>query len=177
MKHESAPYALALLEIAQEAKTEKLFGDQLLRIKEVVAGQPELQLLLKHPKIDPKEKIDLLESIFSAEVDPVVMHFLQVVCSNHAAGMLEMMADDYQRLYDESQNIKSVNVTSACELDAEQRQALKDMLEKKLNGPVRMSVEVDPALIAGLRIQADGLTMDNSVASRLAVMYEALHRH
>ncbi|MCF0259996.1 MAG: ATP synthase F1 subunit delta [Erysipelotrichaceae bacterium] len=177
MKHNAAPYALALLEIAQETNDAERIGKQLFDVKEVVDSQRELNLILKHPKIDAETKAGLLGEIFESSADPLIMHFLQVVCRNNMAGALSEMADDYQRLYDESRNIKSVKVTSACRLDDDQFKALKEMLEKKLNGPVRMDVKVDPALIAGLRIQADGLSMDNSFASRLNSMNEALHRH
>ncbi|MCL2488847.1 MAG: F0F1 ATP synthase subunit delta [Oscillospiraceae bacterium] len=70
----------------------------------------------------------------------------------------------------------TARVVSAAALTVDQLAALTDLLTKKLNKPVEILAETDPAVIGGLYIHADGLVVDYTVKKRLNDMRDQLKR-
>ncbi len=67
-------------------------------------------------------------------------------------------------------------MTSASKLGEDQLSRLKEMLEKKLNKTLELEVQVDSSLIAGIKVQANDLVMDNTVIAKIDAMKEAINR-
>ena len=85
-------------------------------------------------------------------------------------GRLDELADVcevFEQLYYERQGIVKVHVTSAVPLSPEQSTAVQDGLRTKFAKEIDLSVEEDPALIGGLRIQAGDQIFDSSIAAQL----------
>ncbi len=59
-------------------------------------------------------------------------------------------------------------------LSAKDEAALTAMLESRLKRKIELTVRVEPDLIAGLRVRARDLVLDNTVRSRLNTMREQL---
>ncbi len=171
---ETYPFANALLELGQEDGKEKEYLDELLKVRKVMEEQPELVSFLKYPAIGKKEKAELLESIFKKDLDERVMQFIRVLCMHRKAGDLDQIADAYEQLYDQAQGIERVQVFSATPLDETQIEKLKKKLENQLQHSIRMEVQVDPSLIAGLKIRTENAVLDNSVKGRLDTMKDQL---
>ncbi len=171
---ENAPFANALLEIGQEEGKQKEFLDELLSIKKVMKDNPEFTDVLKYPAIGKQEKTEMLESVFKDQVDPRVMQFLKVLCMHRKAGELADIADEYEQLYDKAQGIERISVYSATPLCSAQIEKLKLKLERQLHHSIRMDVQVDPSLIAGLKIVTEDSILDNTVKGRLDNMKDQL---
>lgn len=54
--------------------------------------------------------------------------------------------------------------------------SLQKVLKEKLNKDIKISVEVDPSLIAGLKVQTKDMVMDNTIVSKIDAMKEAMNR-
>lgn len=176
MVSQTAPFAQALLELGEEKGRKQEYLEDLLQIEKTFRENPELKTVLMHPSVEQEKKYSLLKSIFQDTSDQTLLDFLHVVCAHRISGRLDDIAKDYQRLYDESENIQNVKVQSAAPLDAEQLEALKAVLEKKLGCVVRIQSETDPALIAGLRIITPHSTIDGSYQGRLEKMKEQVRK-
>ncbi len=174
MVDKALPYAQALLSIGADKGLEDVFVTDFQSVDEVFDANPELKSWLNHPGISAKEKEDLLMKIFDGNVSADFLDFLKIVCRHHQAGNLEVMGKDYSELLDESRHIQTVRVESASVLDDDQKARLKDALEKKLGGQVRLNFEIDPSLIAGMRIRTENSTMDASYRGLLDKMKEQL---
>jgi F-type H+-transporting ATPase subunit delta len=58
-------------------------------------------------------------------------------------------------------------VTTAIELERDDRDRVERELSKRLNKEVRLTVVVDPRIIGGLKLQYGDRVVDASVAARL----------
>lgn len=174
---QSEPFAQALIDIAAADGKEDVFRSQLEEMTEVYQQNPELVLTMKHPRISRDQQFSILKELFGKELDPTMIDFLQVLCAHRMAGTVPEILDSYNKLYDINHNIKTVYVVSAFDMETKQKDALQKMLEKKLNAQIRAEYSVDPSLIGGLRIQTEGLSLDNSFAARLESMKETLQKH
>lgn len=165
------PYAQALFEIAQETSKEELYKDQLKKLSQIWKENPELILLLKHPKVTHEQKKEVLQEIISEE-DEGLQRFIYVCNSYDVAAYLPEIYRLYVSAYYKAMNIEIVKVKSASELEPSQQEALTDVLSKKLNKKVELSIQVDPSLIAGLRVQTQEFVLDNTVVSKVQAMKE-----
>ena len=168
------PYASALFELGKETDKEQLFMNQLENLKKIWESEADFCLALEHPKIKKEEKKQWLTNLFEKETDPVLFQFLLVLNEHGVVAHLPQIYEEYVACYREDRNIERVVVESAADLESSQISALTEMLEKKLNKKIELVIKVNPALIAGLRIQAQDVVLDNTFASRLERMQEKL---
>lgn len=169
------PYAQALLSLAENDQQIDAFAAQFDKVRSVFKENPELKAWLNHPGIPSADKEKLLLEIFEG-APAVFLDFLKIVCRHGMSGQLISIADDYGKLTDELRNIENVRVTSAVPLDEEQKARLKAVLEKKFGKTVRLFTDVDPALIAGMKIESEQTLTDASYSGRLENMKEQLRR-
>lgn len=170
------PYAKALFELAQSQEQEELWMEQLKEVSNVIVSLQELRDVLAHPSISREKKKEILKSAFESQVDSTVFRFLLVLNEHNVLSHLDAISDAYLSCYQNKHQIEVVRVTSASKLDESQVSRLKEMLEKKLNKTLELELQVDPSLIAGIKVQANDLVMDNTVVAKIEAMKEALNR-
>lgn len=176
MVDQSLPFAMALLDLGQESGQEDTYSQELKTLNQIYRDNPDLGKLLSAPTVSKQEKLEVLNTLFAGDLSETMQHFLQILVQHRMAGKIPEIFDDYTKLYNKAHGIERVKVTSASPLEDAQAQALKAMLEKKLGKTIELSLAVDPALIAGLRIETESRTLDNSYAARLSSMKEQLQK-
>ena len=164
------PYAEALFELAQDSKQEIAWMSELKQVAQVITSVSELSQILAHPSIPRVKKKEIIQTAFESELDTTVFRFL-LVLNEH-----DKISDAYEACYRKRHRIEIVKVTSASKLDEDQLSRLKEMLEKKLNKTLELEVQVDPSLIAGIKVQASDLVMDNTLVAKINAMKEAINR-
>ena len=170
------PYAQALFELAQDSKQEMAWLSELKQVAQVITSVPELSKILAHPSIPRVKKKEIIQTAFESELDTTVFRFLLVLNEHNELSHLDKISDAYEECYRRKHRIEIVKVTSASKLDEDQLSRLKEMLEKKLNKTLELEVQVDPSLIAGIKVQANDLVMDNTVIAKIDAMKEAINR-
>lgn len=171
------PFAQALYDVADESHKDVLFLDQLKDLSEIWRANVDLVHVLKHPKVKRDQKDDLIRDILSNGVDEVLVRFVRVLNKYDLAAYMPQIYRSYMHCFNEAHHIESVDVESASALTAQQLEALKDILEKKLNKRVELNVKVDPSLIAGLRVRTDQFVLDNTVIAKAEVMKEQIKKN
>jgi ATP synthase F1 delta subunit len=73
----------------------------------------------------------------------------------------------FDGMWAEEQNLLTVTVTSAVELDDDTTKSIGDRIEEETGRTVELSSRVDPDVLGGLVIQVGNMILDRSVRSRL----------
>ena len=171
-----APYAQALFELAKDSKQEMEWMEELKQVAQVIILLPELSQILAHPSISRVKKKEIIQTAFESKIDTTVFRFLLVLNEHNELSHLDKISDAYEECYRKKHKIEIVKITSASKLDEDQLSRLKEMLEKKLDKTLELEVQVDPSLIAGIKVQANDLVMDNTVVAKIDAMKEAINR-
>lgn len=164
-------YSQALFELAKEEKKLEDFKSSLITMQDVLQTSEELRLVMKHPKISKDDKKELLDKIFT-DIDIYVKNFAKLLVDKNRFMNFNDICKCYFSMYNEYHNIEVAYVQSAVELSSKQKQALKVMLETKLNKTVELKMRVNEELLAGMRIKIKDEILDNSAASKLDRMKE-----
>lgn len=167
-------YAKALLGIADA-------GDAIETVQAELDGADqalsdgEAQSLLTGPTVPPRAKLAAIRELAErAGLSDVTRHFLCRLIEARRIDALGDICAAYRTLARERGGIIEAQVTSANPLSDAQSSAVQQALEAKTGKSVIMKVDVDPALVAGVRIRIDNLVLDGSAQGRLRVLGERL---
>jgi F-type H+-transporting ATPase subunit delta len=171
----SRRYAKALVEIGVEQQAVESFGDELAQVKDILSQEVLLRQLLDSPTLALEKKQAMLADLSNVlELTEGMDNFLGLLLSKGRLCYLEQIESNYRSLADELSGIMSAKITSASELDDEQKQAIATLLEKQTGKQVVVSVEVDAELIGGLQAEIGGRLFDGSVKTQLKRIEESL---
>ncbi len=149
------PYAKAAFDFAVE-KDAVAKWQEMLAFAGAVAANDDM-----HQLLSGAVAADTLADIFNN------------VCNKRLAALPEIstLFDAFKADYDKE---IEVDVTSASTLTDAQQNELVASLEKRLARKVKLNCNVDPALIAGMVINAGDTVIDGSVKSKLNRLADAL---
>ena len=125
---------------------------------------------LNRPELTPAEQVGLFAKVLGNEQTEAVSNFLTLLADNGRLALLPEIDTEFEQLKSQNNNTVDVVIESAFPLDSVQEQKLAHALEKRLNSAVKITVEVNPALIAGVVIRAGDQVIDDSALSKLEKM-------
>ena len=167
-------YGGALWAIAVEDNCTETMLEDVRALQTLMRENPGYLRLIRCPDVPLRTRLGLLDEAFRGRVPDTLLHFLQLLCERGHFGCLPECLSEYCRRYDEANNIENVTVVSALPLTRDQKDALGRKLSQKLQRNVRLSAKVDPAVIGGLRIETEGMSMDGTVQRQLESIRETL---
>lgn len=160
-------YGGSLYDLASEEKLTDAILVQMQEIREIFRENPDYLTLLSEPSIKKEERTDLIEKAFGAEAERYLVNFLKILCEKNIIREFDGCVQEFTRRYNADNNIAEAYVTSARELSDAQKAALKEKLEKVSGKNVSLVTKVDPALIAGIKVELEGVELDGSISGRI----------
>lgn len=161
-------YAEALYELASEqSKTERVLED-LAKLKQAFESDRERFARLLHPRVERKEKDELLVQHFLKDLDPLVGNTARLLVRRHREDLLPDFFRCYLQVHEERSGVVRVEVETAAPIDESARASLASRVSEALDGAqVELETRVDPALLGGMRIEIGSRLYDGSVRRRL----------
>ena len=163
----SKEYAEALFELAVQAGLTKETSDGVETVISALMQTPEYRAMLSSPAIGKQARLDALDSAFRGKVPDVLLGVLKMMVSRGHIQALDQMIQDYNELNRQFHGEIIAQVISAIPLREPEMTALQTKLENRLQRKVILRCTVNPALIGGIRVEADGRVMDGSLRNKL----------
>lgn len=167
------PYAKAAFELAREGGRFKQWGDTLNALAEAVKS-PTLAGLIGHPALFKGDLADALAKPMSADLGAEGSALVRLLVENNRLKVAPFIAEQYEALRAEAESRVDVEITSAAEIPAAQKEKLADAVGKRLARDVVVSWKTDESLVAGAVIRAGDLVIDGSVKGELEKLKTAL---
>ena len=167
------PYAQAVFRLASESKELATWSDRLQRLA-TIAQDPEMDKVVGNPKFSAKQIADLFVSLTDEVGNQELASFVGILAENERLGVLTQIQEIYEQLKSADEGVKDAVVTSAYSLDAAQLNNLMSQLESHFGSKLQPHVEVDPALIGGIKVAVGDQVLDASVRGKLEAMATAL---
>ncbi|TAE31951.1 MAG: ATP synthase F1 subunit delta [Cytophagales bacterium] len=164
-------YAKSLLDLAQEKGiTEEVHRDMLF-FKTTVDQSRPLLLMLKNPVVRSSKKDAVLNAIFKGKINPMTSAFIDIIARKNRESIIDEIAAEYIRLYDEKKGIERATVITTTPLTDELRAKFKAMVMKKTGSQlVDLTEKVNPKIIGGYILQLGDQQVDASVKSQLSAL-------
>jgi F-type H+-transporting ATPase subunit delta len=165
-------YSQAVFNIALERKELDRWQSDLRRIASL-GEDATFIALLENPKIHFEDKARLL-SEWLGDINPLALNLVYLLVARGRLGMVGDIADEYQRLLDSYRGIEQAEVTTAIELDDEDRQRLEERLGAVVGRKVVLKLKVDSNVVGGIVARIGGKLLDGSTRTKLMALKKAL---
>jgi F-type H+-transporting ATPase subunit delta len=167
-------YAQALFGAAQGLGVVESVESDLGAIVGMFESDETFRHFLMAPYTSRDEKVKISEKLFSDRITALTMQVLRVMLEKRREGELPAVYREFVALRREAQGVVHVVVTSAEELDSDQRRRLIDKLQLQLSATVEADFKVDPRMIGGVRVAYKNSIFDGSVRGALRRLRERL---
>ena len=167
------PYAKAAFKFADETKTAAEWSAMLAFSAAVVADKT-VAAALDNPQLTADKKAELFISICGDKLNVAGKQFVRELAQNKRLKTLPQVSALFDKFLAEQQRKQNVQVSSAYELSAAEKESLKKALAKKLGKEIALQSEVDKSLIGGVVIRAGDLVIDSSVRGKLQQLSNVL---
>lgn len=168
-------YAVALFELASEAKSLDGVSADLDRFLALLDGSPELDQLCRNPVFTSEEQVKALSAILAkAKITGLAANFLKLVASKRRLFLVRTMVTAYRALVAEKEGIVAAEVTVAAPLSDKNRKAVLEALQTKAGKKIALTERVDPAIIGGLVVKMGSKMIDASLKTKLNAMKIAM---
>ena len=167
------PYAQAVFRLALENKSLAAWSDRLQRLA-AVAQDAEMIQVVGNPKFSARQVADLFVSLSGESGNQELAAFIGVLAQNERLDVLTQIQEIYEQLKSAEEGVKDALVTSAYPLDDAQLKNLMSQLETHFGSKLQPHVEVDQALIGGVKVAVGDQVLDASVRGKLDAMATAL---
>ena len=167
------PYAQAVFRLARESQALTAWSDRLQRLA-AIAQDPEMAKVVGNPKFSAGQVADLFVSLTGEAGNKELASFVGILAENERIDVLTQIQEIYEQLKSADEGVKEAIVTSAYPLDDAQLKNLMSQLESHFGSKLQPQVEVDAALIGGIKVTVGDQILDASVRGKLDAMATAL---
>jgi len=168
-------YALALLELAEQAKSLKRVEKDVKSLKSIFAKSDNIRRLAESPVFSIEDKVSALTAIAKkAKVSKLTTQFVGTVAGNRRAVEIPAILAAFEDMVARRKGSQVAKVISAQKLSSAQLSSLKSNLKKSLGRKVEVETSVDPELLGGFVVRVGSQLYDSSLKTKLEDLKIAL---
>lgn len=173
----SSRYAIALIELAQEAKNIEKVEKDLQDMAAMLAQSPDLSRVVKAPSFNPAQQQAAMSAVAEkAGFQDLTRNFLGVLVQNRRLYALEAIIEGVYAELAKRRGEITVEVTAAQDLSDKQVKALQQAIAKGVGRDVSLKAHVEPGILGGLVVTVGSQMIDNSVRRKLERLKLAMSR-
>lgn len=168
-------YAKALLSLSEKSGETAVVKADLALVAETYAGSKSLQSVYMNPMFSTTDRRNVLKDLMAQlKVSDLSARFLDMLARKRRFGLVREVSAAYTERLDVLQGRVKATVTTAEPLSDAELAKLSDKIRSMVGMDVDVKVEVDPALIGGIRTRIGSTLYDGSVANQLGQLKKAL---
>ncbi|MGE0290645.1 MAG: F0F1 ATP synthase subunit delta [Bradyrhizobium sp.] len=166
------PYARAAFELARDASALSDWSDK-LGFAATLSAAPGMRELIANPTLNSTD----LGRLVLPEQEPAdgeFARFIHVLAEKQRLPALTEIAAQFEQLKREHERVLRVIAHTAVALEATQADALKAALKRRFQREIVLENRIDPGVLGGAVIDAEGVVIDGSVRGRLQALDQAV---
>ncbi len=166
-------YAKALFDVALDKNILEKVVHEVDLVGESITD-PEFEGFFQSVKVDGDTKKSVFNKAFLHEVSTTTRNFFWILFDNNRESLFNDIRNELERLVDEQRKRVVAEVITAVPIDEELKAKIQEKLSEATQKEVTVEATIDPDIIGGVLIYADGQIIDASVKSRLSNLRERL---
>jgi F-type H+-transporting ATPase subunit delta len=168
------PYAEALFESAQASGQPLAEWLSLVEELAAVTAHPQVAQVVGDPRLSDQQVFDLIASLLKQSLPQAGASFLKLLIANQRLAALPEIAVQFRQLKNDAEGVADCQIETAFPMADGEVNGLVASLAKRFGTELRPTVQVNPALIGGVRVTVGDQVLDSSVRARLTAMQTAL---
>jgi len=139
-----------------------------------IATSPELILLANNPRVTSEQVLGVIKGVAKSAWSSLAENFARAIVENGRLSALPEVLAQYRAHMNAQSGSSDAVVYSPFEMDAAALTQVGEALQKRFGRKLNLSVQLEPALIGGVRVVVGDEVLDTSVKARLEQMKVAL---
>jgi F-type H+-transporting ATPase subunit delta len=170
-----APYAEALMSLAQEQNNLDTIAQDVRLIANTLADSADLMQLFASPLIGANVKKGVVESVFGDQISSITKSFLLILVDRKRIAFLSEILKEFKALLRVIDQVALAEITTALKLSRAQEDSICDRV-KAMTGAksVDLEVTVNTDLIGGVIIKVGSQVVDASIRGQLRRLKSSL---
>lgn len=172
MKHNLNPKVIAtgLFNVADQIYALDTVRDYLRSLNQIVMDNGQFRVLIQSKKIKGKLKVEILNSVLGELSHPLVNEVVSYLRGSSAARELREICNAFESMYRKKSNTIEVKGVVASKMSDQQIESFRISLDEILSKKTKLSIEVDPCLIGGIKLRIDNTFLDASIHNQLQTL-------
>lgn len=166
-------YAKAILDLANSKGVAEAVNNDMKLIANAIETNQELSTFIQNPTTTVEVKEGALLEVF-ADVNGVTKGLFHLLFENKRFEILNAIALEYNKLFDESNGVEVAKVTTAIPMDAALEAKVLAKVATLSDKKITIENVVDPSIIGGFILRIGDNQYNASVANRLQVLKREL---
>jgi len=166
-------YAKAILDLANSKGVAETVNNDMKLIASTIGTNAELSTFIQNQTTKVEVKESALLEVF-ANVNGVTKGLFHLLFENKRFEILEAIAVEYIKLFDESNGVETAKVTTAIPMDAALEAKVLAKVATLSDKKITIENIVDPSIIGGFILRIGDQQYNASVANRLQVLKREL---
>jgi len=167
-------YAKAILDLANSKGIAEAVNNDMKSIASTIENNSELNDFIQNPTTRVEVKESALLEVF-ADVNGVTKGLFHLLFENKRFEILNAIATEYSKVFDEGNGIEVAKVTTAIPMDAALEAKVLAKIATLSDKKITIENIVDPAIIGGFILRIGDQQYNASVANRLQVLKRELN--
>lgn len=152
---------------AEQAGRLDAVEDELFRTGRIVAGAAELRSALADPAAPSDSRAALVEDLLAGRTAEQTRRLVRQAVLAPRGRSFDRVLETYAQVAADWRRRLVATVTAAAPLTEAQRDRLAAALLRRYGHQVHLNVQLDPAVLGGIRVQVGDEVIDGSVAHRI----------
>ena len=148
--------------------------NELKTLNDSFSQEPDFLRLLAAPNLSKQERCRIVDDSFRGNVHPYVLNFMKVLTEKGYMRHFDDCCKAYRALYNEDNGILVVRAVTAVALTQTQYDALVEKLSGITGKTIELENRIDPSCLGGVRLDYDGMRVDDTVSHRLETVASLL---
>ena len=162
--------ATGLFNVADQNDDLNKVRDSLRTLNHIVLDSGQFRALVQSKKIEGKSKVEILNSVLGKLSHPLANEVVTYLKGSSAANELKEISTFFESMYGKKSNTVKVKGTVARKMSNQQIESFKASLDEILGKKTKLSIEVEPGLIGGIKLRIDNTFLDASIHNQLQTL-------
>jgi F-type H+-transporting ATPase subunit delta len=169
----SGRYARALFILTEKRRETAVALEDLKGVRTLLSPGSPAASFLASPQVRLPDKRKLMGGALEGRATRAVAAFTDLLLRKKRLTLLPDITREYEALVEQAQGIRRAHVVSAVALQEGERVRLHAVLEAYTKSEVRLTAEVDPAVLGGALVRIGDRVVDRTVRTLLdAIGYQ-----
>ena len=160
-------YARALFIVTEKRRDTTRALEDLKSLLELLAPGSRVGAFLASPQVRLTDKRAVLKRGLEGKASSVVMLFLDLLLRKKRLAEFGTIVEEFEGLVEKAQGVQRAHLASAVPLEPAETQRVSDALERHTRSKIKLTTEVDPALLGGALVRIGDRVIDRSVRTLL----------
>ena len=164
----SRRYSTAFYDAAFKAGSlEAIITDSLMLIN-LLSANRRLRLFFKSPIIKIELKTKIVNELFKDKINRLCLDFIFLLIKHNRENLIKEIFEDFIALTKEEKGIVGINITTAIELNEEEKKKFTEVLEIYTKKKIEADFAVDSDIIGGFIANIEDSIFDASIKTQLS---------